>query len=150
MSIMVDLEGTLSDSSNRLAVLQRDLALSRDQRDRDAWRRYYKGLLDDPPTDLILKVRQWMRTNYVIVYSTRFVNKYQQEEEWLKRHELWDHVDLLQREATDTVIKGPQLVARWVMENRPNLLIDDRAEVRDCCRGLVPGLIVATHEDAEL
>ena len=147
MTVMVDLEGTLSDHTRRLAVLQ--ASTEADPRDREAWKTYYKGLPNDEARHhIMLLVREWIKEGIrPLVYSTRFINKYNHEEEWLRGHELWEHVDLLQRQPTETRIKGPDLVAQWVKEFQPTVLIDDREEVRERCIGLVPGMIIGGPED---
>ena len=134
---MVDLEGTLSDHTDRLATLLENEEKYL-KRDRTAWKTYYAGLIDDPPRTHIMElVREYISEDIrPLIYSTRFVNKYKQEEEWLKRHELWDEVDLLQREPHMTKIKGPDLVAQWVRQYTPLLIVDDREEVRELVRAM--------------
>ena len=146
-TVMVDLEGTLSDHSDRLATLRRETAI--DSRDRNAWKKYYKGLPDDEPRhSIMLMVREWIREGIrPLVYSTRFINKYNHEEEWLRGHELWEHVDLIQRLPDQTRIAGPELVQQWVRQFTPEIVIDDREEVRDRLRGIIPGIIVYAPED---
>jgi hypothetical protein len=148
MIVMVDLEGTLSDNTVRLATLQVSTMRARDQRDPDAWKKYYKGLIDDDPRPAMIElVRKLIREgNRVIIYSTRFINKYNHEEEWLKGHELWQHVEFFQREPGQRM-DGPALIAQWVRETQPAVLIDDRLEVRDRVRGLVPGLVIMDPAD---
>ena len=93
-------------------------------------------------------MREWIRRgDRPLVYSTRFGNKYNHEEEWLRGHELWEHVDFLQRE--EGRIAGPSLVAQWAQVFQPGILIDDRPEVRDACRGLVRGLVCMSHRDLD-
>jgi hypothetical protein len=135
--IMVDLEGTLSDHSIRLATLLENEEKYK-KRDRTAWKEYYKGLIDDPPRKHIMElVREYIAEDIrPLIYSTRFVNKYKHEEEWLKLHGLWDEVDLLQREPHMTKIKGPDLVLQWVRQYDPIFIVDDREEVRELVRGL--------------
>ncbi len=144
---MVDLEGTLSDHTYRLATLQQTTAV--DPRDREAWKIYYKGLPDDLPRPHILgAVKMWIEEGYyLLVYSTRFKNKYNHEEEWLRKHELFDKVILRQRDQWETRIKGPDLVAEWAMRDRPFILIDDREEVRDKVKHVCPDTAVMGLED---
>lgn len=139
MTVMVDLEGTLSDHTDRLATLQ--AATEADPKNRDAWKIYYRGLIDDEPRPGIMEVvREWIELGIrPLVYSTRFINKYNHEEEWLRGHELWEHVDLIQRLPEQTRIPGPQLVVQWVKEFQPTIIVDDREEVRDQCSGILPG-----------
>ena len=146
-SVMVDLEGTLSDHTDRLATLQRETA--DDPRDRGAWKKYYMGLLEDEPRhQIMIMVREWIREGVrPLIYSTRFTNKYRHEEAWLRGHELWEHIDLLQRDPTQTRTPGPDLVAEWVQEFKPEIVIDDREEVRERLRGLVPGLVIYGPHD---
>ena len=146
-TIMVDLEGTLSDHSRRLRVLQDTTQI--DPRDRTAWKTYYKGLMDDDPRDnVILAVRKWIREGIrPLIYSTRFINKYDQEEGWLRGHELWDHVDLIQRPTNGLALKGPELVCQWVWRYRPTIIVDDREEVRDIVRSQHPQVTVLGPED---
>jgi hypothetical protein len=146
--IMVDLEGTLSDHSTRLATLLENEE-KYVKRDRTAWKEYYKGLIDDPPRSHIMGlVREYISEDIrPLIYSTRFVNKYKHEEEWLKLHGLWGEVDLLQRESHMTKIKGPDLVVQWVRQYEPLLLVDDREEVRELVRAL-PGSCVAYAPEA--
>lgn len=134
---MVDLEGTLSDHSDRLATLLENEEKYK-KRDRVAWKTYYAGLIHDPPRPHIIGlVREYIAEDIrPIIYSTRFINKYKHEEEWLKLHELWDSVDLLQREPHMTKIKGPDLVVQWVRQYDPLFIVDDREEVRDLVRAL--------------
>lgn len=145
---MVDLEGTLSDHSTRLATLLEDEEKYK-KRDRTAWKTYYAGLIDDPPRSHIMElVREYISEDIrPIIYSTRFINKYKQEEEWLKRHGLWDEVDLLQRETHMTKLKGPDLVVQWVRQYEPLILVDDRDEVRELVRAM-PGSCVAYAPEA--
>jgi len=145
--IMVDLEGTLSDHTDRLAILQATTAA--DPRNREAWKIYYKGLPDDLPHPHILgAVKMWIEEGaYILVYSTRFKNKYGHEEEWLRGHELFDKVILRQRDQWETRIKGPDLVAEWAMHDRPSILIDDREEVRDKVKNVCPDTAVMGLED---
>lgn len=147
MTIMVDLEGTLSDHTDRLAVLQASTAA--DPRNREAWKIYYKGLIDDEPRhQIMIMVREWIREGIrPLIYSTRFINKYNHEEEWLRGHELWEHVDLIQRLPTQTREPGPHLVQEWVQRYQPEIIIDDREEVRDRLRGLVKGMVVYGPDD---
>lgn len=147
MIVMVDLEGTLSDHTDRLAVLQASTATN--PRDRTAWKIYYKGLPDDEPRhEIMFLVRDWIREGIrPLVYSTRFINKYNHEEEWLRGHELWEHVDLIQRLPSQTREPGPHLVEQWVREFKPEIIIDDRPEVRERLQGIIPGLMVLSPED---
>lgn len=135
--IMVDLEGTLSDHSIRLAKLLEDEAKYK-KRDRTHWKTYYAGLINDPPRQYIMDlVRDYIGEEIrPLIYSTRFINKYKHEEQWLKLHGLWDSVDLLQRESHQTKEKGPELVVQWVLQYEPVLIIDDREEVREAVRAL--------------
>jgi hypothetical protein len=146
-TIMVDLEGTMSDHTDRLRVLEATTAA--DPKNREAWKTYYKGLPDDEPRmDVIRAVREWIkREHFVMVYSTRFANKYRHEEEWLKGHELWEHIELLQRESTETQIKGPNLVAIWAGSIKPDILVDDREDVRALVREHSPDTTVLGPED---
>ena len=147
MTIFVDLEGTLTDHSARLAILLRDQDKYK-ERDRTAWRTYYKGLLDDPPHPHILElihgyIGEGMRP---LIYSTRFINKYHSEEAWLRKYDLWNHIDLLQRQPYQTKIKGPDLVVQWVRAYAPAVIIDDREEVRQKVRELNRGIIAYPPE----
>jgi hypothetical protein len=148
-TIMVDLEGTLSDHTDRLRLLE--TTTQTDPKDREAWKRYYKGLPDDEPREYVLDaVKRWIRDDYnMIVYSTRFQNKYMHEEEWLRGHELWSHVQLLQRQQTkeERSIKGPDLVAIWASELKPAILVDDREDVRDKVSLCCPDIRVFGPED---
>lgn len=146
ITIMVDLEGTLSDHTDRLSVLE--IATRNDPRNRTAWKEYYKGLPDDDPREYVIDaVRRWIRSrNRVVIYSTRFTNKYMHEEEWLRGHELWDHVELWQRESHQTKIKGPDLVAEWAMELDPIILVDDREEVRTKVRAVTDALVFGPED----
>ncbi|HUW44345.1 MAG TPA: hypothetical protein VMW50_00990 [Dehalococcoidia bacterium] len=140
---MIDLEGTLSDHTARLATLLN--ATKDDVRHRPSWKEYYKGLIyDEPRPHMMELVQEWIENDFrPLVYSTRFVNKYNHEEEWLKIHSLFGKVDLIQRHPTQTQIKGPDLVVQWVKEYRPEIIVDDRDEVRDKIRGIgLPGLLI--------
>ena len=141
--IMVDLEGTLSDHEGRLATLLENEEKYK-KRDRTAWKEYYKGLINDPPRPHIMAlVREHISEDIrPLIYSTRFINKYKHEEEWLRKHELFDHVDLLQREPHQTQIKGPDLVVQWVRQYNPVFVIDDREEVRDLLRATFPNTTI--------
>ena len=79
--IMVDLEGTLSDHTVRLAKLQANTQT--DIRHRPSWKEYYKGLIDDAPRQHILDLmNDWIENDLrPLVYSTRFINKYNHEEQ---------------------------------------------------------------------
>lgn len=145
--IMVDLEGTLSDHTDRLAILLATTVA--DPRNREAWKEYYKGLPDDlPRIPILLAVKKWIEDGqYILVYSTRFKNKHNHEEEWLRGHELFDKVILRQRDQWETRIKGPDLVAEWAMHDRPSILIDDREEVRDKVKHVCPDTAVMGLED---
>jgi hypothetical protein len=140
--ILVDLEGTLTDHTARLAILLANTKT--DVRHRPSWKEYYKGLIDDKPRQHILDlVQDWIDNEFrPLIYSTRFINKYNHEEQWLREHNLWGWVDLIQRLPTQTKIKGPDLVVKWVKQYRPEIVIDDRDDVRDKIRGLVPGMKV--------
>lgn len=144
---MVDLEGTLSDHTDRLRVLQATTQM--DPRDRTAWKTYYQGLIDDEPRENVMYVvREWIHKDIrPLIYSTRFINKYNQEEEWLRGHELWEHVDLIQRLPQEPKIKGPDLVCQWVWQYKPMLIVDDREEVRDILKSQHPQLAVMRPED---
>ena len=145
--IFVDLEGTLSDHTDRLAILQATTAA--DPRNREAWKTYYKGLPDDEPREYVLgAVKMWIEEGaYILVYSTRFKNKYAHEEVWLRDHELFDKVILRQRDQWETRIKGPDLVAEWALRDQPTILVDDRPEVRDRVKHLCPETAVMGPED---
>ncbi len=134
---MVDLEGTLSDHTARLATLLENQEKYK-KRDRTAWKTYYAGIIDDPPRSHIMAlVREYIAEDIrPLIYSTRFINKYKHAEAWLKLHGLWDQVDLLQREPHMTKIKGPDLVVQWVRQYDPLFIVDDREEVRDLVRAL--------------
>jgi hypothetical protein len=140
---MIDLEGTLSDHTDRLALLQDDQKKYRN-RDPAAWKTYYKGLIEDKPRPHIMDLTR----DYIadgdrpLVYSTRFVNKYNHEEEWLRTYDLWKYVDLIQRLKTETKIKGPHLVLQWVRRYDPDVVIDDRDDVRDLIRSAVRTVMV--------
>ncbi len=146
-TIMVDLEGTLSDHTDRLRVLQ--ATTQADPRDRAAWKTYYQGLIDDEPRDnVMIAVRAWIREGIrPLIYSTRFINKYNQEEAWLRGHELWEHIDLIQRASWEHQIKGPDLVYQWVWRYKPTIVVDDREEVRDILKSQQSQLTVMGPED---
>jgi FMN phosphatase YigB (HAD superfamily) len=146
-TILVDLEGTLSDHTDRLRVLQATTKLN--PKDRTAWKTYYQGLINDEPRENVMyAVREWIRKDIrPLVYSTRFVNKYNQEEEWLRGHELWEHVDLIQRLPQEPAIKGPDLVCQWVWKYKPMIIVDDREEVRDILKRQHPQVAVLGPED---
>jgi len=140
--ILVDLEGCLSDHTDRLALLQ-----SRTQdnkRDRTAWKDYYKAIMEDQPrTHIMDMVHDWLDADIrPVIYSTRFINKYKHEEAWLRKYELFERVELIQRLPHQTAIKGPDLVLQWVRQYEPEIVIDDRIEVRDKLRGLYAGMMV--------
>jgi len=145
--IMVDLEGTLSDHTDRLATLLATTAA--DPRNREAWKTYYKGLPDDLPRHNVMEaIKDWIKGgNYILVYSTRFKNKYEHEKEWLVGHELYNKVTLRQRDQWETGIEGPQLVAEWAMHDKPAILVDDREEVRDSVKHWCPHTTVLGPED---
>ena len=144
---MVDLEGTLSDHTDRLRVLQATTQM--DPRDRTAWKTYYQGLINDEPHEGVMYVlHEWIRQDIrPLIYSTRFINKYNQEEEWLRGHELWEHVDLIQRLPEEPKIKGPDLVCQWVWKYKPIIVVDDREEVRDILKSQHPQVAVMRPED---
>ena len=144
---MVDLEGTLSDHDDRLAVLREELAKAADERDREAWKKYYRGLPDDAPRDNVMWwLEQWIAEgDRPVVYSTRFPNKYRHEELWLTMHNLWGRVDLLNRDRPQ--IKGPALVVLWAQELEPNILVDDREEVRVLVQAHCPDVTVYGPDD---
>jgi len=146
-TIMVDLEGTLSDHTDRLRVLQATTKLN--PKDRTAWKTYYRGLVCDEPRENVMYVmREWIQMDIrPLVYSTRFANKYMQEEEWLRGHELWEHVDLIQRPVGEPMIKGPDLVCQWVWKYKPTIVVDDREEVRDILKRQHPQVAVLGPED---
>lgn len=145
--IMVDLEGTLSDHEERLATLLENEAKYK-KRDRTHWKTYYAGLINDQPRPHIMAlVREYIADDIrPLIYSTRFINKYNQEEEWLKLHGLWDDVDLLQRQPHQTKITGPELVVQWVRQYEPVLIVDDREEVRDAVRALQLPTVAYDHK----
>jgi hypothetical protein len=147
---MVDLEGTLSDHEDRLATLLEHEEKYK-KRDRTHWKKYYAGLIDDAPRPHIMQlVRDYIADDMrPLIYSTRFVNKYNHEEQWLRLHGLWGQVDLLQRQPHQTQIKGPELVCQWVREHDPVLLVDDRDEVREAVR-LMNVPCIAYHPNAFL
>ena len=135
--IMVDLEGTLSNHDERLAALLEHEEKYK-KRDRTHWKTYYAGLINDEPRSHILQmVREYIAEDIrPLIYSTRFINKYSHEEQWLRLHELWGKVDLLQRQPHQTTIKGPELVCQWVREYDPVFIVDDREEVREAVRAM--------------
>lgn len=145
--VMVDLEGTLTDHDHRLGTLK--ARTEGNAKDRDAWKDYYKGLTSDLPREYIMNaVRVWIRDEtQVIVYSTRFTNKYDQEQEWLRGHELWEHVDLIQRQRHEHAIEGPALVAQWAKTFEPDILVDDRKEVRAIVKRTSPEITVLGPDD---
>ncbi len=140
--ILVDLEGVLSDHTDRLNHL---LSRTEDnKRDRTAWKEYYKAIMEDQPrTHILDMVHDWLAEDIrPIIYSTRFINKYKHEEAWLRKYDLFDRVELIQRQPHQTAIKGPDLVLQWVRQYKPEIVIDDRVEVRDKLRGLYAGMMV--------
>ena len=145
-TIMVDLEGTLSDHTSRLRVLQATTKLN--PKDRTAWKIYYKGLVcDEPRENVMIAMRAWIRDGIrPLVYSTRFINKYNHEEAWLREHELWEHIGKVQRLPREQ-LPGPDLVCQWVWRFRPTILVDDREEVRDTVRDQHPQVTVLGPED---
>ena len=144
---MVDLEGTLSDHTDRLAILLATTAA--DPRNREAWKTYYKGLPDDlPRPDVLFAVREWIRDgHFLLIYSTRFKNKHNHEEQWLRGYKLFESVRLRQRDQWETRILGPDLVAEWALNDKPHILIDDRVEVRDKVKHWCPNTQVLGPED---
>jgi hypothetical protein len=140
--ILVDLEGVLTDHTDRLSLLQSRTADNK--RDRTAWKDYYKAIMEDQPrTHIMDMVHDWLDADIrPIIYSTRFVNKWKHEEEWLRKHDLLGRVELIQRLPHQTAIKGPDLVLQWVRQHKPEIVIDDRVEVRDKLRGLYAGMMV--------
>ncbi len=144
---MIDLEGTLSDHTDRLAIL---LANQKKylNRDRDTWKNYYKGLIEDKPRPHIMDLTRDYIAEGIrpLVYSTRFINKYNHEEKWLRMHDLWNHVDLVQRLPTEHGIKAPQLVLQWVRRYDPDIVIDDRDDVRELIRNAVRRTTVYSPE----
>jgi hypothetical protein len=146
MIVMCDLEGTLSDHTDRLAVLKQTIDL--DPKNRDAWKTYYQGLANDVPREHVIEaVIDWIKSDEVVIYSTRFQNKYNGETAWLHRHNLWGSVELLLRNPGDRITKGPQLVAIWASELKPKILVDDREEVRTLVRMCCPDTIVMGVDD---
>lgn len=129
--ILCDLEGCLSDHTERLQTL-RDTTQA-DPKDREAWKIYYKGLPEDEPRQHMLDtVIAWIDAgDRVVIYSTRFQNKYAHEAEWLSTHNILEGVELLQRSNSERKTKGPALVALWAGAMQPDILVDDRVEVRD-------------------
>jgi len=146
-TILVDLEGTLTDHTDRLRVLQATTQM--DPRDRTAWKTYYQGLINDEPREgVMIAVRNWIsKGDRPLIYSTRFVNKHNQEEEWLRGHELWEHVDLIQRLPQEPKIKGPDLVCQWVWKYKPTIIVDDRKEVHEILLRDHPHVVVLEPED---
>ena len=144
---MIDLEGVLSDHTDRLALLQS--RTQSDPRDRTAWKKYYAAIMEDQPRTVIMDmVHEWLDDEVkVLVYSTRFMNKYQHEIEWLKKHELWGRVAFIQRMPKETKIKGPDLVVSWMPKLRPTLVIDDREEVRNKIELIAPEIEVYNWTD---
>ena len=63
--------------------------------------------------------------------------------------DLFDKVDLIQREPHQSKIKGPDLVVQWVRHYDPSIVVDDREEVRAKIRELHRG-IMAYHPNAFL
>lgn len=141
--ILIDLEGTLSDHTDRLAILQ--ATTKDDPRHRTAWKEYYKGLIEDEPRPHMMAwLRKWIQDGHrPVIYSTRFINKYNHEAEWLRGQGVSEHVDLVQRQPTQTKTLGPQLVAHWAGIFQPDILIDDREEVRDAVRRIVPKTVIS-------
>lgn len=129
--VLCDLEGCLSDHTERLHTLFE--TTQADPKDREAWKIYYKGLpQDEPRQNMIDAARAWIDAgDRVVIYSTRFQNKYEHEKEWLTTHGLWGGVELLQRGNSERKTKGPALVAMWAGAMQPDILVDDRVEVRD-------------------
>ena len=146
-TILIDLEGTLSDHTDRLRVLQATTQM--DPKDRTAWKTYYAGLIDDEPREAVMwAVHAWIQKDIrPLIYSTRFMNKHNQEEEWLRGHELWEHVDLIQRLPRETTIKGPELVSQWVGQYKPTILVDDRKEVHEILLREHPQVVVLEPDD---
>ncbi len=150
--VMVDLEGTLTDHTVRLRVLQ--AATQQVIKDRAAWKTYYAGLIDDEPREHVIRVmRHWIMDGLrPLIYSTRFANKYNHEEEWLRGHELWEHVDLIQRlpglpPQGNGGVQGPDLVCQWVQRFKPTIILDDRVEVRELVRSGYPDVVVMEPDD---
>lgn len=149
---MVDLEGTLTDHEERLRTLQERTQV--DARDPTAWADYYKGLPNDKPRPhMVATLKTWIsdENNDVIIYSTRFANKYNHEDLWLREHGLRiERVHLLQRQSHQAKIKGPDLVVEWAREFIPVIIVDDRIEVRERLQGLRFGpypMVILTHQD---
>lgn len=144
---MIDLEGVLTDHSDRLALLQQ--RTQADPRNRTAWKEYYKAIMEDAPRTCIMDmVHDWLEEGIrPLIYSTRFQNKYNHEAEWLKKHELLGHIDFTQRMPTQTKIKGPDLVVEWVNRFQPTMIIDDRDEVREKIEVLHPQIEVYNWTD---
>ena len=114
--LLIDLEGVLSDNSERLKTLLES------PKKRSDWDRYYNGLIhDEPIEENINLVLEW--SGDVLVYTTRFHTN-GIEKRWLRDHGL--DVDLQMRESYEFRIPGPDLVYAWVNLHDPDMHLDDR------------------------
>lgn len=132
MLVIFDLDGTLMDISKRLVFVR-----SKPKN----WPAFERGIPDDEPKQDIINLYHVFaehRGSTIILCSGRSEDTRQMTEEWLDKHGLSSHVELLMRKSkdyrADYIIKSEifdQIEAKY---GRIDMTIDDRNQVVEMTR----------------
>jgi FMN phosphatase YigB (HAD superfamily) len=133
-AIIVDLDGTLSDSSHRQHYMEK--------KPKD-WKSFYDGMVDDKPNDWCKwLVAHFRETHAIILVSGRPDDYKEKTEKWLSRYGIYYNV-LHMRKAgdfrNDFIIKKEIYDAHIKPDYQVEFCVDDRKQVVDMLRaeGLV-------------
>mgnify|MGYP001566526414 CR=1 FL=1 len=125
-AIIIDLDGTLCDTSHRVHFVKESPP---------NWTAFFDGCVDDTPNGAVMALYDMVRDSgtAVIFVSGRPATHRAQTEDWLERHGLNGHIELLMRETgdyrPDQIVKR-ELYYRYVVDRHTILFcVDDRSVV---------------------
>lgn len=132
-AIICDLDGTLCDVEHRRHFVQRE--------GKKDWRRFFLGMVDDPPKEHVLEILKRFSRDHDIVFCSGRPKEYEQlTRDWLHKHldKEFGNWTLLMREAgdhrSDSIVKEIILDFDILTYWNPKFVLDDRNQVVDMWR----------------
>ena len=120
-SLVVDIDGTISDTTHRQSLAPRG-----DERDKDeAWRRFHAGMADDPPVAHVRDIVRGLRmAGAEVIFLTSRPDEYRETTHaWLRRHAFPDSEPF-------TLIMRPEGNRDKSRELKPRLLAERYGAMR--------------------
>src|ERR1017187_5817773 len=120
LQVIVDMDGTLSDSTHRQHFMQTK---------KKNWMAFYEGMVDDPPNhDIVWLVESLRQRGATILFCSGRPSEYRfQTEEWLIKHDVsYERLYMRKTEdyRPDDIIKLELLEEMRVDGYEPNMAID--------------------------